>query len=425
MTQYSTVSHCWCSLRPYFLCDLSTLVEPTVYDSRWSCLRQYRKAAHYNITYLRRQSFYTLPSAHLDLLSEPPFSLQSTFRAVDDAIDANADIAESILEFCLPAFGIDAADSSWHGKATPNDMDKARSTIKQIYRDWSAEGSIERDPSYRLIFSALASHQNPEDQPSQRHRSCILVPGAGLGRLVLELCASGYSVQGNEISYHQILASNYLLNGTRKAGRHMLYPWALIFSNHLTRANQLQSVSVPDINPMAYLEEGGEENVQSEIHYSERLSMASGDFCALYRQAEYENHFGAVVTHFFIDTAPNVINYIETVRQCLRPGGIWVNLGPLLWHFESSPTPAEREKERHEGNVGYKSQKKNANEGIGDPGSFELTNEEVLALLQRLGFEILEQSEALAGVAGYVQDPQSMLQNMYRPAFWVAKKTDV
>ena len=29
----------------------------------------------------------------------------------------------------------------------------------------------------------------------------------------------------------------------------------------------------------------------------------------------------AVVTMFFIDTAPNLIKYIETVRNCLRPGG--------------------------------------------------------------------------------------------------------
>ena len=303
-------------------------------------------------------------------------------------------------------------------------MDKARSTIRQIYRDWSGEGSVERNPSHQLISSALSNHLNAEDRPSQRHRSRILVPGAGLGRLVLDLCASGYSVQGNEISYHQILASNYLLNGTKEAGQHKLYPWALNFSNHVARGNQLQSVSVPDINPTTYLEEGGEGNVQSEVHYSERLSMASGDFSALYKQHEYKDHFNAVVTHFFIDTAPNVISYIETVRHCLRPKGIWVNLGPLLWHFESSPTPAEREKERHEEGDGHKSHKKNSSEGIGEPGSFELTNEEVLALLQRLGFEILEQSEAPVGLTGYVQDPQSMLQNMYRSTFWVAKKID-
>jgi hypothetical protein len=389
-----------------------------------SNLRQYRQAAHYNITHLRRQSFYSLPSAHVDILSESPFSLPDTFGAVDDAIDKNAEIAESILEFCLPSFGIDPEDVSWHGQATPNDMDKARSTIRQIYRDWSAEGSSERNASHQPIFSALSEHMS-SIPPSQRCHNKILVPGAGLGRLVLDLCALGYDVEGNEISYHQILASNYILNGTRAVSQHQLYPWALNFSNHTTRKNQLQPVSVPDVNPGSYLEEGGDEKVQSDLHYSQRLSMTSGDFSALYRQAEYRDRFQAVVTCFFIDTAPNVINYIETVKHCLSPGAVWINIGPLLWHFESSPTPAEREKQRDSNpslDQSNENRKSQVHEGIGEPGSFELSNDEVLALLKRFGFEIVSEAEAPGGPTGYIQDPRSMLQNLYRPSFWVAKK---
>lgn len=25
--------------------------------------------------------------------------------------------------------------------------------------------------------------------------------------------------------------------------------------------------------------------------------------------------------------------YIEVIWQTLRPGGVWINLGPLLWHW--------------------------------------------------------------------------------------------
>lgn len=35
----------------------------------------------------------------------------------------------------------------------------------------------------------------------------------------------------------------------------------------------------------------------------------------------------AIVTCFFIDTAPNVFEYIETIYRLLRPGGYWINLG--------------------------------------------------------------------------------------------------
>jgi hypothetical protein len=120
-----------------------------------------------------------------------------------------------------------------------------------------------------------------------------------------------------------------------------------------------------------------------------------------------------------------------------------VNHGPLLWHFESSPTPAERaEKPEAHGSA----KQETGNDGIGEPGSFELPDDAVKKLIERMGFVILESSQsdatgtlclfhylchaAAVGAAtdlvcflGYIQDPRSMLQNVYRPSFWVARKT--
>lgn len=354
------------------------------------------------------------------MLSEPPFSLQETFRAVDDAIDRNADLAEAMLDVGLDAFGLDKAQEPWKGKATPNDMDKARSTLKQFYRDWSTEGSPERNATHVPIMEALERHISPQHSTA-RHTYRVLVPGAGLGRLVFDLCMAGYIVEGNEISYHQLIASNYVLNFTNDARQHTIYPWALGFSNHTTRANQLRSVAIPDIHPGRELEDQSQTPGQ-EVHYSERMSMTAGDFCSLYKQAEYRETFDAVTTCFFIDTAPNVIRYIETVRHCLESGGVWINIGPLLWHFESTLTPAERKQSKN-GNGGQTAATKGQDmNGIGEPGSFELSNDEVVALVKLHGFVILEQSQAPAGAMGYIQDPESMLQNVYRPSFWVARK---
>lgn len=44
----------------------------------------------------------------------------------------------------------------------------------------------------------------------------------------------------------------------------------------------------------------------------------------------------AVLTCFFIDTAQNIVSYIETIATLLREGGVWINIGPLLFHFEVS-----------------------------------------------------------------------------------------
>lgn len=43
--------------------------------------------------------------------------------------------------------------------------------------------------------------------------------------------------------------------------------------------------------------------------------------------------FDAVVTCFFIDTAHNVLQYLEVIHAVLKPGGVWIHLGPLLWHW--------------------------------------------------------------------------------------------
>ena len=325
----------------------------------------------------------------MDILSEPPFSLPEKFDAVDDAIDANAIIAEAIVENGLPVYGIH--DESWIGQTTPKDMDQARMTIKQLYRDWSVEGLGERGPLYDSILDGLSAFLHHEP-PSKRYLHRVLVPGAGLGRLVLEICAAGYTVEGSEVSYHQLLTSNYILNCTDDVNQHKLFPWALSFSNHLTRANQLQSVSIPDVNPATYLE-ASQTTLQSDSHYSDRLSMTAGDFKEVYKQSKYAASFYAVVTCFFIDTAPNLIEYIETIKHCLKEGGIWINVGPLQWHYEND----------------------------GEPGSFELSNDEVKLLVEKLGFSIEEEHVAVDTV-GYMQNPHDMLLNLYRPAYWVARK---
>ena len=43
------------------------------------------------------------------------------------------------------------------------------------------------------------------------------------------------------------------------------------------------------------------------------------------------------MTSFFLDTARNVLDYIELIQQILKPGGHWINLGPLLYHYSDIP----------------------------------------------------------------------------------------
>lgn len=241
---------------------------------------------------------------------------------MDDGIDKNAELSQAILYSGLLSLGLDGENVAWKGKATSNDLEKARSTLRQFYRDWSDEGAAERKAVYEPVITALQKERTGRDGASVR----VLVPGAGLGRLVFDLCCAGFDTEGNEISYHQLLASSYILNYCTKEQIHTIYPWIHSFSNHRSRSNQLRSILIPDIHPgtaLAKVEKPGE------------MSMSASDFLCMYGNQDLRDIFDAVATVFFLDTAPNVMRYIETILNCLKTGGLLVNIGPLLWHFEN------------------------------------------------------------------------------------------
>lgn len=367
------------------------------------------------MTHRRRQNFYALPTSHWQLLAGPPFNVLSTLDQVDDAIDANATIASEILTSGLHAFGLNGKAAGpameWRDTATASDMDKAQSTIRQFYRDWSAEGRTERQQCYWPVLQDLSElFAHIRDKGSVK----VLVPGAGLGRLVFEICTAGYQVEGNEISYHQLLASSWILNHTQRREQFDLYPFALTFSNHMNRADQLKVVKVPDVHPCTEL---GNASTEMQTHAFNRMSMTAADFVTLYAKEEHEGVYDAITTVFFLDTAPNVIRYVETIRSCLKRGGVWINLGPFLWHFEEGG-PSGGDGGSDQGRSGHASKQPL---GIGEAGSVELTEEEVVALVQQMGFS-MEKHEHRSEGSGYIQDPRSMLRNVYTASHWVARK---
>lgn len=141
--------------------------------------------------------------------------------------------------------------------------------------------------------------------------------------------------------------------------------------------------------------------------------MTASDFLVLYGNEKHRGMFDAVVNVFFLDTAPNVIRYMEVIRHCLKEGGIWVNTGPLLWHFGDGNA--------QERASGKGREQKSDNEGIGEPGSVELTVEEVLLLVEKMGFRV-DRHEIRDESSGYIQNPDSLLRNNYRLSHWVAQK---
>ncbi|KAG9250410.1 N2227-like protein-domain-containing protein [Emericellopsis atlantica] len=365
---------------------------------------QYAKVAHFNVTHLRRRSFYALPQSQWQLLAAAPFNYLSTLDKTDDAIDSNALLARAIVDAGLKSFGMDEIPTAWKGVAKHTDIDKARSTVRQFYRDWTLDGERERMACFGPVLATMEAEQKKSEEQLK-----VLVPGAGLGRLVFELCRHGYHAEGNEISYHQLLASQYILNECPRAGEHTIYPWVHTFSNHRSRSNHLRSYPVPDVHPATAL------NARDPAAPQGTMAMCAADFLCGYSDEEHDGAYDVVASVFFLDTAPNLLRYLEVIRHCLRPGGILINVGPLLWHFENIAPGNHGTDDDGDGEHDW-----NNSSGIADPGSFELTEDEIMVLLDKTGFDVEWKTENVE--TPYIQDRESMLQTLYRSSAWVARK---
>lgn len=351
----------------------------------------------------RRKSYFSLPRAHQQLLSDlgqdlPLPELQngatrveqlrgfkSRLEEIDDRIRRNADLLTLIADESRGFLGSDIAEedtatdeaqanqeagqaassssnssSSSTGKVarkrrriSGHEIDKIQSTLKQFVRDWSREGEAERSTVYEPLMNAVSSRYGGIPFQERGHVR-ILVPGAGLGRLAFEFAAQGYSCQGNEFSFYMLLASHYILNKSSQKEQHTIYPFVHSSSNWRTADDMLRPIRIPDVLP-------------SSLPPTSDFSMVAGEFCEVYTKPEEKRAWHVVATCFFIDTAKNVLRYLETLNHLLPVGGHWINAGPLLWHFENSG---------------------NSRGGSSDSMSIELTLDELVQLLPKLGFEL-------------------------------------
>eukprot|EP00270_Netrium_digitus_P016817 TRINITY_DN6086_c0_g1_i2.p1 TRINITY_DN6086_c0_g1~~TRINITY_DN6086_c0_g1_i2.p1 ORF type:complete len:509 (-),score=120.70 TRINITY_DN6086_c0_g1_i2:344-1801(-) len=415
-------------------------------------------------------SFTKLRSGHKDLLAHLP----SKFAAARRCIACNAFTIHKMLEAFEPPFFVDDIihdttstrkrdNNEWRQlpwlKKWPRwflseqrlvpqaDVDKVRCVLRSIVRDWTKEGSFERDQCYRPILeelsrmfpdlsgpaaedpqagfdrepnnnprhsqedrAALTSHtgnkaadsdgangHNPEhcqgwtkDKKRRRQPTC-LVPGAGLARLALEVSRLGFVCQGNEFSYYMLLCSGFILNRTLQAGEWTICPWVLDSCNSLTDQQQLSHTLFPDILP-------------ADSGVSDGFSMCAGSFLEVYNNESQIGAWDCVVTCFFLDTAHNIIDYIETISRILPPGGVWVNLGPLLYHF------ADGARGGGGGGGGF------------DPSmSMELSLEDVRRIAHEFGFRMERESFI---ETTYTANLSSLMRTQYVCAFWTMVKTD-
>lgn len=189
----------------------------------------------------------------------------------------------------------------------------------------------------------------------------VLVPGAGLGRAAHEIAGLGYKVDAIDFSHLMAMVSDFMINSSDS---YKIYPYTHQFSHKLSEESQCRSVMIPDVKP--------------------KVKVQYGDFTKWAQESG--DQYDVIVTLFFMDTAENIFTYLDNIDRLLKPGGIWINLGPLKW---------------------------------GTAPQAELTLEELKKVIENRSYQILNE---YSSTDEYFPDDQSLWSGIYGTAGWVAVK---
>ncbi|CAM9264432.1 unnamed protein product, partial [Choristocarpus tenellus] len=114
----------------------------------------------------------------------------------------------------------------------------------------------------------------------------------------------------------------------------MVSPFIDTQCNNISVEDMLRSLKVPDVSPYQLLNKTMDLGRDGWDNGAADFSMTGGEWIDIY--SEQDGAWDAIVTCFFLDTAPVVVEYIEAIARLLKPGGVWINLGPLLYHWVQS-----------------------------------------------------------------------------------------
>ncbi|KAH0472880.1 MAG: uncharacterized protein KVP18_004700 [Porospora cf. gigantea A] len=258
---------------------------------------------------------------------------------------------------------------------------RVQSTLRQFVRDWADEGEKERAMCYGPLIRDLEEYV-PIERFRQEHgrRPVVVCPGSGLGRLPFESVRRGYSTQGNEFSHLMLFGADLILNHALPEYELSICPYVLATCNRKSHDDHLVPIRIPNVCPAKHIPRAEDCS----------FSMFAGEFVEVYQNSIKE--IDVVLTSFFLDTAKNIIVYIRTIAKIIRPGGLWANNGPLLYHFADT---------------------------IGE-FSVELSWEEIRPIIS-LFFDIQHEEFLLAT---YTSQPRSMMHTVYDCVHFAAIRND-
>lgn len=202
-----------------------------------------------------------------------------------------------------------------NSKNTP--IMRINESLSHICRDWSPAFHQELNPIISYIESQLASIPNINSK-----KNMLVIPGCGVGYIPYYFAKRypNLQVQSIEWSNFMYICNQFVLNHGEDIE---ISPFNQYYSNQTNLNNQTRSMSIP-------LRQIKTNNV--EIN---NLTSLWGDFrnyIPNVTESQVDNII--VVSVYFLDTAENVFQYLESIeslRQYCGQNLHWINVGPLKY----------------------------------------------------------------------------------------------
>ncbi|KAJ4342846.1 hypothetical protein N0V95_006825 [Ascochyta clinopodiicola] len=318
---------------------------------------------------------------------EKAVNYKKKLNDIEELIYTNEVLCKAIVANAMDFYGIEQKELDEHIQDAEKanrvaDRISTSQTLKHFVRDWAVEGSKERNDAFPCLLSTLndLKANSPSSAPLK-----ILLPGSGVGRLGTEVAnLGGYSVTLNEWSMYMNIGYRFLSTLTPNTSATM-HPFIDTLSHHPTTASLLRPIAFPNTLP------------------NPAVLLVEGDFTTAFHG--HDATFDIVLTHFFIDTARNLMSYFDTIHALLPPGGRWINLGPLLY---------------------------------GTGPFVQLSLDEIIAVVESMGFVFEELGEECGVLtfegeeggkgrvrsteAEYGFDGEALTRNAYKAQVWGARK---
>lgn len=310
--------------------------------------------------------FAKMPLRHRQIATEAGYL--DRLNDMEQRIDVNAKIATGLARFAKKKYNV--KEYEMLAVSHPLSNGTVIELLHHYVRDWSAEMAGER----KQLFQPLLSSLDKEFAASSRASKKVLVPGSGLARAAYEISQMGFQTEAFEYSHLMDIAAQFVYNFkghmSGVGSQFELFPYVHEFSHQEATAAQVRGVKVPDVD--------------GDFKKPKNLTLGYGDFTAL--ASTNPGEYDAVVSLFLIDTAENILKYLDAIHALLKPGGVWINYGPLKW---------------------------------GTAPQVEFNMEELQRVIPKFGFSIEKKFE---GLNEYNGDRKSLWQGAYKIRGWVARK---